>query len=226
MRRTGVEATERGFTVTLDKGPAKTPAGRPLRVEHAALAAALAEEWSRQGATLKPETMTLTRLANTALDRLDDRRDAIIDELVAYAGSDLLCYRVRQPADLVRRQGEIWQPLLDWSAAAMGAPLTVTDSLLPVAQPAASLAALRGVVEAYDRWRLAGLMSVVPPLGSLILGLALVEGRLSIAAAFAASQLDEEFQAERWGRDGELTARQASLLDEVETTVRFLSLCR
>ncbi|HAC57735.1 MAG TPA: ATPase, partial [Rhodobiaceae bacterium] len=53
---------------------------------------------------IDPRTMWLTKLANTAVDLVAPRREAVIAELVTYAGSDLLCYRAEHPDVLVARQ--------------------------------------------------------------------------------------------------------------------------
>ena len=62
--------------------------------------------------------------------------------------------------------------------------------------------------------------------GSLVLGLALADGRLPAAEAFALSRLDETFQNEAWGRDAEAEARAARLGLELAAIERFLRLAR
>ena len=47
--------------------------------------------------------MPMTRRANTALDRVRGREAEIVEEMVEYAGSDLLCYRAERPEGLVSR---------------------------------------------------------------------------------------------------------------------------
>jgi len=62
--------------------------------------------------------------------------------------------------------------------------------------------------------------------GSLVIALALHEGRLDAEAAFDASQLDETFQIEAWGEDAEATRRRAALAEDIRATARFLELLR
>ena len=81
------------FTVLLGGRPLRTPEKNILRLPTAALAAGVANEWLAQGETLRPESMPLTRLAATAAERVGARRRAVVDAVVGYAGSDLLCYR-------------------------------------------------------------------------------------------------------------------------------------
>jgi chaperone required for assembly of F1-ATPase len=217
-------AVENGWGVTLDGRPLRTPAKRDLQVPSEALAAAIAAEWEAQEPDIRPETMPLTRLVATAIDRTAAERDKIVAEVAGYAGTDLLCYRAEHPPALAARQEAMWQPLLDWAAGRYDAGLTVTAGIVPEAQSPASLQAYAGVVAALDDFRLTALHAATGACGSLVIALALYEGRLDAEAAFAASQLDETFQIEAWGEDTEATNRRAALARDIEATARFLAL--
>jgi chaperone required for assembly of F1-ATPase len=60
--------------------------------------------------------------------------------------------------------------------------------------------------------------------GSLVIALALSEGQLSAGDAFAAAQLDELFQIERWGEDPIAAQRHAGIRQDIEAGARFLAL--
>ena len=215
---------EHGFGVALDGRPVRTPAKFVLAVPTRALAEAIAAEWQAQGERVDPRALPLTRLASIARDLAATRRSAVVAEIVKYAGTDLVCYRAEEPRELRERQHATWQPLIDWTAGRFGAPLGVTSGVLPVPQPVATLAAFVRAVEAYDTHRLAALHLATAALGSLVLALALIEGRLDAEAAFAAAQLDESFQIERWGEDPEQTKRRAGLREDVALAARFVAL--
>jgi chaperone required for assembly of F1-ATPase len=217
-----IAAAAGGHRLLLDGRPLRTPGRRELILPSAALAEALADEWRAQDETIRPDAMPLTRLANTAQDRMPELRAAAIDEAVGYAGTDLLCYRAATPLALVERQQRLWQPLLDWAASAFGTRLAVTTTLLPVTQPDAALRGLRAAVEAQGDWPLVGLHAATTALGSLVLGLALTRGRIDAEQALAASLLDELFEIERWGKDAETERRHGALRREVESAARFL----
>lgn len=191
-----------------------------------ALAEAVAEEWAGQGEEVEVRAMPLTGLACTAIDRVAPARARVIADIAAYGAHDLVCYRAEAPPDLVARQQEAWQPLLDWAALALDAPLVTTDGIVTVEQPPTALAALRGVVAERDDMALAGLGAAVAAAGSLIIGLALEAGRISPAEAFAAAQLDESYQIERWGEDAGAARRRAAIQAEIEAAARFLALLR
>jgi len=215
---------DEGFTVLLDGRRLKTPARKSLYLPTEGLATALAEEWGRQGEHIDPFAMPLTRLANTAIDRVEPQRAAVIDETVKFADTDLLCYRAEFPEALARRQHAAWQPLLDWAEAEYGARLAVTAGILPVAQPPEAFERLRVRVAELDDFALSGLQNAVSLFGSLILGLAVLRGRVDDASAFEAAHLDEAFQAEQWGEDAEAAQRLAQRRAELAETGRFLRL--
>jgi chaperone required for assembly of F1-ATPase len=207
-----------GHAVTLDGRPLKTPGRRLLLLPSAGLAAAVAGEWSAQGETVAPETMPLTRLANTVLDQLPAKRQDALDELLGYAAADLLCYRQTSPTDLALRQAATWQPWLDWVATRLDARLDVALTLEPIEQPPAALAALGAAAAACDDWRLVGLHAATRLTGSVVLGLALLEGELGAEAAFDAAMLEELYEIERWGLEAEQARRHAALRRQLAAT--------
>jgi chaperone required for assembly of F1-ATPase len=215
-----------GFVVLLDGRSLQTPNQSLMQLPKLELAQAIASEWRAQGDTIDPQAMPLTKLANTAIDGVVPRRGEVVAEIAAFAKHDHLCYRTDAPAELVRRQSEAWDPLLDGVAEQYGAPLLVAKGVTSIAQPENSFAALRRAVEAFDPFALAALHVVVSICGSLVLGLAVADNRLSAEEAFALSQIDERFQAEKWGLDSEAEARAKRLEQELVTAARFLDLSR
>ena len=156
-----------------------------------------------------------------AAEQVCDNRAAVAGQVFSYADSDLLCYRADAPSELRDHQQAVWQPLLAWTAKTFGATLRVTEGIIPVAQPAAALALLRKAVDALDDRSLAARAS-----GSLIIGRALIEGRIDVDAALEASGLDDRWQNEKWGEDPETKKRQHALREEIQAAVDFLKLVR
>lgn len=212
--------------VTLDGRRVRTPAKNDLTLPSAALAAAIAAEWQAQQGEVRPAAMPLTKLAYAAIDREAGHRDALMRQIAGYAGTDLVCYRAAHPPALATRQHEVWQPLLDWATLRYDAPLLVTSGVIPASQPPASLRAFATAVAAYDDFALTALHAATGACGSLVIALALFEGRLDPGGAFAASQLDESFQIEAWGEDSEQAERRRALSAEIAAAARFWALLR
>lgn len=216
-----------GFRLTLDGRPANTPARNPLALPTRALAEAVAAEWGAQVEVIDPATMPLTRLANTAIDGVAPRREAVVDDLSAYAGTDLLAYRAGDPERLVRAQAEAWDPILDWAHQDLGARFILAEGVMHVTQPDTTVAALRRAIgETEGPFRLAALHTLTTLSGSLVLALAVLRGQVTPAEAWAAAHVDETYQASVWGRDAEAEARHAARRAEFEAAAQLAQLSR
>jgi chaperone required for assembly of F1-ATPase len=54
----------------------------------------------------------------------------------------------------------------------------------------------------------------------------MLSGRIGAAGAFALAHIDEDFQAEKWGRDAEAEARRGRMRHELAAAERFVHLAR
>ena len=215
-----------GVAIHLDGRAVKTPAGSAVRLPTSALAAAVAAEWDSQGEEIDAGSMPVFSLAVTVIDRVTPQRDAILSELTAYGGNDLICYQDGEDADLAAHQAKGWGPWLDWAGSDLGAPLHVARGIMPVMQPQASLDALGAAAATHDDWELGMLYRATTLGGSLVLGLAMLRGRMDAAGLFEAAFLDELWQAQKWGSDWEAEDRRSMIRGEIEQAHHFLSLLR
>ena len=208
----------------LDGKPVRTPGKAPLAVPNAALAEAIADEWRGQKEHIDPKTMPLTKLANTAIDGVAGKRDAVIDDILNHARADLLCYRADGPEKLLAAQAAHWDPVLAWAKDALRAPFNLAEGVVHVAQPDASIAALKNEIEKLDDVGLAGLHVMTSLAGSALLGLAVALKRLEPDAAWDAAHVDEDFQISQWGEDAEAKARRESRKRDFDAAARALEL--
>ena len=201
MRRFYKEVTVEDGAVLLDGRAVKTPARASLVLPTSTLAEAVAAEWRAQGEEIDPRAMPLTGLSNAAIDRVMPDPAAFARPLAAYAESDLLCYRADAPAELVARQADAWDPLLDWARTRFDVHFTITSGIVHAAQPPATIARLGEALMARDPFGLAAMAPIVTIGGSLVVALALAEDAIDADRAFDVTHLDELWQAERWGED-------------------------
>ena len=225
-KETAVDQGDGGFRVLLDGRPMRTPAKAVLVVPTKALAEAIAEEWYAvpEKVEINPAHLPLTRLAATGIDRVTTQRSRVIEDTAKYGASDLLCYRATDPSSLVQRQAAAWQPLLDWAAERYGARLVVVEGLAFVEQPVDAIARLRDAVATHSDLGLSALFNLTHISGSLVVALAVAERHLAAGDAFAAAQLDELYQVERWGEDPIATKRHEGIRHDIEAGARFLAL--
>jgi len=210
--------------VTLDGRAIKTPQKHPLVLPSPALAEAVAAEWQDQGEKILPSTMILTRLANTAIDRVATNRARIIAEMVDYAGSDLVCYRADRPPDLVASQKAHWDPVLAWAENALGTAFKPAIGITHMAQPQEALQAVCARLEAMDSFALTAAHNVMTLSGSTLIAAMSATGALSPDDAWAAAHVDEDYQIAHWGWDHEAKAKRILRQREFMACFRFLSL--
>jgi chaperone required for assembly of F1-ATPase len=222
------ERVENGLQIRLDARPVRTPNRVPLVVESERLAWAIVAEWLAQGQgeedEIDPASMPMTGLANAAIDRVGPERAVFITDIANYAGSDLLCYRAEGPEPLVARQAAAWDGMLAWAEARYGAAFVLAAGVMPVAQPERSLAVLREAVAAMSAWQLAAMARIVNLSGTLVGALALHEGEVDADALWAASILDERWQAELWGEDHWADKHREDRERDFRNAVGFLGL--
>lgn len=203
-----IVSTDAGWQVLLDGRGVKTPKRQPLLLPTKALGEAIAAEWEAQGPFIDPRRMPLTKLANSTLDGVVGREEAVAAEIVGYGANDLLCYRAERPETLAMLQRQHWDPLLDWTRERFGADLSPTTGVMPVGQTPEAVAKLGDAVASLDAFALAAAHVMTTLTGSAVLALAYIHGRLSLDEAWAAAHVDEDFQIVRWGEDAEAQARR------------------
>jgi chaperone required for assembly of F1-ATPase len=201
--------TGTGFEIHLDGRPLRTPMKRTLLIAESAFADLVVEEWRAQSAEIDPATMPATRLANSAIDTVADNRAAVAEEIVAYAGSDLLCYRAANPSGLVVRQSEIWDPILQAVEAAIGVRFIRAEGIVHAAQPEAVSKKVAAAIADLNDLQLAATQLITSLTGSAVLAIAHARGLIEANAVWSAAHLDEDWQIAQWGPDEEAAARRA-----------------
>lgn len=205
-KEASIAADENGFRIELDGRPVRTPAKTLVVVPTRAMAAEIAAEWDAQVEQINPESMPVTRSANAALDKVATQFDEVAAMLSAYGGSDLLCYRADHPDALIERQAKSWDPLLDWLDESFGVRLVLQAGVMPVAQDEKGQAILHDRVRQLTPFEMAAFHDLVSLSGSLVIALAVIEGRISPEEGWDLSRIDERWQEEQWGEDDEATA--------------------
>lgn len=221
-----VEKGDGGYSVLLDEKSMRTPQKNLLTVPFAALAEGIREEWASQGTEIALEQMPLTQFACAAIDYTLVYRKDVEEETLAFAGTDLLCYRAEEPEALVQRQKAAWDGWLQWAKDNFGVELALTHGIMPVEQKPEVFARLRGEVEALDAFHLTALWLMAKHTTSFILALAVLKGRLASEQAFILSRVDEMFQNEKWGEDAEALERKETVAREMFAIGEFLALLK
>jgi chaperone required for assembly of F1-ATPase len=221
---TSVVAVEGGYAVHLDARPVKTPSKKLLILSNSAVAQAIAVEWDAQQGLIRPDTMPMTRYANSAVEKVAPQFDAVADHVATYGETDLLCYRATAPQALIDRQNAAWDPWLEWAAQDLNAPLIATAGVMYIAQNPASLTNLRAQIDEMTDFHLSAFHDLVAISGSFVLALAMARGRITAAQGFELSRIDEDWQIEQWGQDDDANALAESKARALQQALIFFEL--
>lgn len=215
-----------GYRVHLDGRPVRTQGGAAQIVPTQALAEAMAEEWRAQPEKIDPRRFPFRDLADYAIDKVDPERAEITAALLNFAATDTLCYRAEPGEPLFRRQQEEWEPLVTRCEAAHAIEITRISGVLHRPQPEATTAAFHAILSEMDAFTLAGLQSLTSLAASLIIGLAALEESADAEALFAAANLEQDWQAERWGWDHQAEQIRAARAEAFRMAADFVRLAR
>ncbi len=224
--KTSIRKEGNAFVVCREGRDVRTPSGAPLAVFQKALVEALAAEIDRQGEKPDVRKMPFVQMAQTAIDIVGPRKKETVESLIRYGETELLCQRAESPADLAAAQDKAWKPYLDWCEKRFGAALKTGSGIVPPKQDEKALASLRRFLEAQDAFVLEGLSAASGATGSLVLALALMEGRATVGEAFEAAEFDSLWQSKTWGEDPLVQARHAEIRRDIEMCAAWFSLLK
>lgn len=220
--------TEDGFIIQLDGKTVKTPSGQSLAAPNRAMADVIVQEWIAQGDEIVPDSMPITQMLNTAIDRMRDR-ESITKSLLKYLDTDLLCYRTKEPVELAKRQKLVWDRWLTWFDENFESPLATTFGIDALTQEPRTHKQIWNYLESLDEYYFTILQIVTSLTGSIVLGLAFVEHEAKEDDIFQAAEIEEIYYSEianeeEHGPDPVQDRRQGAMKRDLQASRQFLEL--
>jgi chaperone required for assembly of F1-ATPase len=194
-------AKDGGYVIELDGKPVRTPGGRLLLAPAQSLATLIAAEWTAQVDNILPDTMPLTQLLVTALDRVEQGRADIQATALGYLDTDLVCYRAADPEELVKRETAARDPWLRWFEKHYNCKLNTTTGLVALRHDDLAHVQAADAVRALDLWAFNVLQSVTASTGSLVLALAFVVGPAQEDDLLRALYVEEDHKSEIYNEE-------------------------
>ena len=223
-KEVAVKPVENGFAVTLDGRATRTPGRVPVVVPNEALARLIAAEWDAQGERIDAETMPIVRLVNSAIEGGDDKVGLLRDEVIKYAGNDLLLYRADSPQELVEAEEAAWDDALVRLARHFGVSFQPTIGILHQDQPPTTLIKLADAVAGEQLLPITALVSITSLTGSGLLAIGLRHGLFTPDETWTAAHVDEDYNTRLWGELEEAVLRQQKRRRDFDAAVKVLEL--
>lgn len=205
----GVEASAEGFTVVLDGRPVRTPARQVVELPRQSAALLVADEFEAQTTHIDPAVMPVTRLVNTAIDGISSDMQAVSEDVMRFASSDLVCYRADGPDSLVNLQNTHWDPILDFAQISLNARFNMAEGIVHAEQPREAVSAVGIHLQRFTGpFRLAAIHSITNLTGSALIAMAVAMGAIDPEDAWIAAHVDEDWNISQWGDDAEAIQRR------------------
>ncbi|CAJ0835387.1 21865_t:CDS:10 [Entrophospora sp. SA101] len=173
------------YLIILDKRQLKTPGGSHLIIPKTKKYLALLIAVAR---------------AIDVFDKDVKEREKVITSLIKYLDTDTICYQEPFPESLVNLQKEHWDPLINWIQSTYNIEIKSTHSIIGIKQPIQSKEKLHSIINKFDGLKLAAFERATIISKSFIIGLGLVERKLSVEEAAKAARIETISQTMRWGQ--------------------------
>ncbi|EJF77608.1 hypothetical protein ME7_00492 [Bartonella birtlesii LL-WM9] len=225
-REVTIACEKGGFSLLLDGCPIKTPAKRHFLLPTEAFAKFIAQEFTNQKRVIDPAKMPMTRLVNTVIDGIADDMQVVFEDLLRFVACDMIFYRAQTPKELVQRQCEQWDPLLNWAEEKLGARFHITEGLMHVEQSREALQAVSNYLRKVESpYILAALHTMTTLTGSALIALAVMEEKISVDHAWSIAHLDEDWMIEQWSTDKEAMAHRTHKRVEFNAAATVIITC-
>lgn len=216
------------FLIRLDDRTISTPANNVLLSPSESLAKAICAEWNAQDETVIPDSMPITQYCYTSLDYVPKHRQEIINTILNFLDTDLVCYRTADPADLVEQQSAAWDKFIDWFDQAFSHKLETTTGLAAISHPEAVHDKVKAFVNKLEDEKLTILQALTASCGSIVMSICFIEGLASIEDVFTGAFVDELYQGsiydeERYGIDPHQEKQRKKLREDLEAAQTYLS---
>ena len=166
--------------------------------------------------------VTLEQELQYADNLAQEMREKIIVDILSFVDTDVLFFRAEYPDNLIKKQNEKWNPVLEWFRKEYGVEPKITSQITPPKQDKRLAKVIGDEVRKMSGRELIAFSKMAGGFTSLILALAVMKKHISVDDAFALSRLDELFQNEMWGEDEEALNSRKLALDEVKNAMRLI----
>lgn len=224
-----VDAGDEGYAILIDGKPVKTPMRKELIAENKELAEHIAKEWRAQETYIDPNTMPLTQILNTRLDKMPGEREGMTREILKYFDTDLVCYYTDAPQELYTRQKSVWNNAHLWFAQKSGESLQTTQEIAALKQKEAAHDFIKAYIQGMNEDRFIILQMATPLCGSIILAAAFCDGALDVDAVMKACFVEEDYKAALYneavhGGDPHLNKKRDAMHQDLQAARIYMSL--
>ena len=153
---------------------------------------------------------------------ISQNREALIDKMVDFALNDVLLFWSTDK-QVQKEQEKKWSPILAWANKTVNGEFRKTTSLDCYPKNSDTSLKLKNCLSLLSDKELSGFYVAALNMRSVLLALALVKKQITAEQAFELSELEELYQANKWGTETTAEARRNSIKNILINTEQYLS---
>lgn len=152
---------------------------------------------------------------------VENHREEIIEKLIIFSRSDALLFW--SPDESLRKEQEkLWLPVLVWANNTLNTDFKSTTGLEVENTDKKRYFELKNFLEGLSGKEITALYLTAINTRSVLLGVAMVKGYGNAEQIFDLAELEELYQANRWGREEVAEARRQSIKDTLKSIEKYL----
>ncbi len=152
---------------------------------------------------------------------IKQHRAEIIDRLVNFALNDVLLFWSTDK-EVKKEQQEKWLPILKWVDDTLNTRFKQTTSLETDTSGKTAATELKKYLDNLSDKELTSFYVAALNMRSVLLAVAMIKGRINATEAFELSELEELYQARKWGSEPVAEARRNSIKDSLISAEKYL----
>ena len=152
---------------------------------------------------------------------IKQHRVEIIDRLVNFALNDVLLFWSTDK-EVKKEQQEKWLPILKWVDDTLNTRFKQTTSLETDSSGKTAATELKKYLDNLSDKELTSFYVAALNMRSVLLAVAMIKGRINATEAFELSELEELYQARKWGSEPVAEARRNSIKDSLISAEKYL----
>ena len=152
---------------------------------------------------------------------VENHREEIIEKLIIFSRSDALLFW-SPDKELKKEQEKLWLPVLVWANNTLNTDFKSTTGLEVENTDKKRYFELKNFLEGLSGKEITALYLTAINTRSVLLGVAMVKGYGNAEQIFDLAELEELYQANRWGREEVAEARRQSIKDTLKSIEKYL----
>lgn len=217
------QSSSKKFHLLLDNKKLTTPMKKELVLPSEILVNEVLREWDQNSDNINIDDLVFYGVLSTAIDKVNLKKDAYVNDIIDFIDTDLICYRAESPNDLIALQNKSWNPILLLIEKYIDVKIKVFKGVMPSNQDQKVHTEIKKLISNLSDVQISVLHRITNLIGSIFLSLCILKKDLLKEDAFECSFLDELWQAKNWGHEEDASIKRNKIRLELNRLIHFVN---